>query len=447
LLPLLRLSGSFHPAEASIALRRFLILVAIALVAIAPAVFFRLMGLRPSPLLDAAVFGIAILAAGFLLSWGAEAAEQHISQGLILAVVALITVLPEYAVDLYYAYQAGRAGPESQYVHYAAANMTGANRLLVGLAWPLIVLLHWMKDGHRAIDLAPANATEFGFLFLASIYAFAIVFRGRITLFDFAILVVIFASYVWRVRNLPKTDNQNEDELQGPAAALNELTLGRQWAAMAALVTVACVVILAAAEPFAEAMVGSGRVIGINEFLLIQWLAPLASEAPAVSIAVLFVLANRAGNGLTAMISDKINQWTLLVGMLPLAMSVGAGAVAALPLDARQSEEFFLTAAQSLFGLALLLRLRLSVSSALALAGLFSLQVVIAFYFRNDEARTIITLTWLAWLYLALAAIVFAINGGRLVAILRTAFFAPAAAIQTTRGRDRNTPAVDRLPD
>ncbi|MGC5340861.1 hypothetical protein ACPXBC_30290, partial [Escherichia coli] len=82
-------------------------------------------------------------------------------------------------------------------------------------------------------------------------------------------------------------------------------------------------------------------------------------------VAVLFVLATRAGNGLTAMISDKINQWTLLVGMLPLAMSVGAGVASALPLDARQSEEFFLTAAQSLFGLALLLRLRLSVTSAL----------------------------------------------------------------------------------
>jgi cation:H+ antiporter len=291
-----------------------LILVAIALLATAPAILFRLWGLRPSPVLDAAIFGIAILAAGFLLSWGAEAAEQHISQGLILAVVALVTVLPEYAVDLYYAYQAGRAGPESQYVHYAAANMTGANRLLVGLAWPLIVLLHWVKDRHRYIELAPANAAEIGFLLLASLYAFVILFKGRITLLDFLVLAAIFGAYVWRVRNLPKTDNPDEEEEPGPAAALNKLSPGRQWAAMGGLVVVACVVILAAAEPFAEAMVETGRVIGINEFLLIQWLAPLASEAPAVSVAVLFVLANRAGNGLTAMISDKINQWTLLVG-------------------------------------------------------------------------------------------------------------------------------------
>ncbi|MCK9908004.1 sodium:proton exchanger [Microbacteriaceae bacterium K1510] len=426
-------------------MRRFLILVAIALLATLPALLFRFIGLRPSPILDAGVFGLAILAAGFLLSWGAEAAEQHISQGLILAAVALVTVLPEYAVDLYYAYQAGRAGPESQYVHYAAANMTGANRLLVGLAWPLIVLLHWLRDRHRSIDLAPANAVEVGFLLLASLYAFVILFKGRISLVDFAALVAIFSAYVWRVRKLPKTDDPDEKEEPGPPAALNTLSLKAQWTAMGALVLVACAVILAAAEPFAEAMVGTGRAVGINEFLLIQWLAPLASEAPAVSVAVLFVLANRAGNGLTAMISDKINQWTLLVGMLPLALSLGAGAVSALPLDARQSEEFFLTAAQSMFGLALLLRLRLGVGSALALFGMFAVQVTLAFIFRNDDARTIATLTWLAWAYLALAGMLFTVNARRLAAILRTAFVSPSGAIGAASLPDI-TPAADRLP-
>ncbi|MFC6388739.1 hypothetical protein ACFQDP_05180 [Methylorubrum zatmanii] len=188
---------------------------------------------------------------------------------------------------------------------------------------------------------------------------------------------------------------------------------------MAALTLVACVIILASAEPFAEAMVHSGRLLGLNEFLLIQWLAPLASEAPAVTIAVLFVVAGRAANGLGALVSDKINQWTLLVGMLPLAMSLGAGAVAALPLDARQAEEFFLTAAQSLFALALLLRLRLGLGSAVALVGLFGVQVGLAFIYRNDEARTVTTLTMLAWIYLGLAAILFLVNGRRMLDLLR----------------------------
>lgn len=90
-------------------MKRFILLVVIAVLASAPAVVLRGVGFHPGPLMDAAIFGMAILAAGFLLSWSAEAAGRHIAQGLVLAAVALITVLPEYAVDIYYAYQAGRA--------------------------------------------------------------------------------------------------------------------------------------------------------------------------------------------------------------------------------------------------------------------------------------------------------------------------------------------------
>ena len=51
-------------------MKRFLMLVAVAVLATLPALTLRATGLRPSPILDAAVFGTAILAAGFLLSWG-----------------------------------------------------------------------------------------------------------------------------------------------------------------------------------------------------------------------------------------------------------------------------------------------------------------------------------------------------------------------------------------
>lgn len=396
-----------------------MMLVAVAVIATLPALILRFAAWYPSPIVDTAIFGIAILAAGFLLSWGAETASERIAQGLILAAVALVTVLPEYAVDIYYAYKAGAGGPGSPYAQYAAANMTGANRLLVGVAWPLMVLMHWAKDRHRSVELSPGSAVEIGFLLLASAYCFVILLKRSISPLDFLVLFAIFAGYVWRVRNIKKYANPDEKEEPGPAAALKELSPAAQWAVMAALVIVAASVILASAEPFAEAMVGAGRAFGINEFLLIQWLAPLASEAPAITVAVLFVLANRADDGMTAMISDKINQWTLLVGMLPLALSVGAGAMSSLPLDARQEEEFFLTAAQSIFAIGLLLRMRLSVSGALALIGLFTVQVLLAFAFRNDEPRAILTLTWLAWLYVGLAAILFALNWRGLVRILR----------------------------
>lgn len=400
-------------------MKRFAFLIAVAMLAATPASGLMMSGWRPSPILDAAIFGMAILAAGFLLSWGAEAAERHIAQGLILAMVALITVLPEYAVDFYYAYQGGHAGPGSVYVHYAAANMTGANRLLVGLAWPLLVFLHWFKNRHHEIKLMKRNAVEVSFLFLASLYPFVILLKARIDVFDFAILVSIYVAYLWRVRHAANAEEHGEESEPGLAAALKKLPIRVQWAVIAMLAIFACAIIFMVAEPFAESMVGAGRALGIDEFLLIQWLAPLASEAPAVSIAILFVWSGRAAGGLTTIISDKINQWTLLVGMLPIAMSIGAGAVTALPLDARQNEEFLLTGAQSLLGVALLLRLRLSLLSSLGLAVLFAAQVGVAYHYKEDEARTIMSLTTLAWVYLGLAAIAFVSYRRYLLSVLR----------------------------
>ena len=56
--------------------------------------------------------------------------------------------------------------------------------------------------------------------------------------------------------------------------------------------------------------------------------------------------------------------------------------MAALPLDARRHKEFFLTAAQSLFAVSLLLRLRLSLVSGMALLALFLTQLGCAFVFE-----------------------------------------------------------------
>ena len=51
--------------------------------------------------------GIAILGGAFLLSWACELAERDIPQALAILVLALVSVLPEYAVDLHFAWKAG----------------------------------------------------------------------------------------------------------------------------------------------------------------------------------------------------------------------------------------------------------------------------------------------------------------------------------------------------
>lgn len=396
-------------------MKRFLIYLLIASLASTPAIVMRAHGTTAGPLVQAGLFGGAILAAGFMLSWGAEAAESRVSQGLMLAGLALVTVLPEYAIDIYYAFRAGQA-PQSNYVHYAAANMTGANRLLVGFAWPMVVFLHWRRTRDRAVELLPSNTVELFFLLVASLYAFAILLKDRIDLLDFAVLLAIFGAYIWRVsrslrRGEAPIDDDNDDEAEpGPAAILETLKPGAQWAWTAGLTLTAGAIILLSAEPFAEAMIGSGRILGIDEFLLIQWVAPLTGESPEILLAILFVYAARPGSALIALVSDKINQWTLLVGALPVAMSIGAGSLVSLPLSARQHEEFFLTAAQSLFGISLLLGLRLRLGGAVALAILFAGQLALAFSLQNNPAAEIAALTALGWVYLALAAIVVAME-------------------------------------
>ena len=422
--------GGAHGASADthhVTFRAFLFWLALAVLGTLPAMWLKLTGSSLGPSLDAALFGAAILAAGFMLSWGAESAEGQISSGLIVAALALVTVLPEYAVDIYYAFRAGQQ-PASNYIHYAAANMTGANRLLIGVAWPLLVILAWWKTRARAIPLAPVNWTEIAFLLLPNLYAFVILLRDRIGILDAAVLIGIYAIYVRRVTRHPKPaedeeDDDEETEEPGLAAAIERLPVGQQYALMATLTIVAALVIFFSAERFAEAIVATGHSLGMNEFLLIQWVAPLASEAPTVTVAVLFVLSLRPSSGLAMLISDKINQWTLLVGMLPLAMSVGAGSLTALPLDARQHEEFFLTAAQSLFAIALLLRLRLSLAGALGLFALFTLQVTLAFTYRENEPTTIATLTSVGWGYIVLTLAIGVFNLGRIRQLLSAGLF------------------------
>jgi cation:H+ antiporter len=142
------------------------------------------------------------------------------------------------------------------------------------------------------------------------------------------------------------------------------------------------------AEPVAESLVELGQKLGVSEFLLIQWLAPLASESPEVLVAGLLAWRGRAAVGMGALISSKVNQWTLLIGTLPIAFAIASGKFAfthGLPLDDRQREEIFLTAAQSAFAIAVFMNLRMGMKEAIALFVLFATQL-----FITDERARIV---------------------------------------------------------
>ncbi|MGH3622245.1 MAG: sodium:proton exchanger [Sciscionella sp.] len=349
-----------------------------------PALMFRLAGLESAPLLDLVVFGTGVVAASFLLAWAAEAAEMDISGGLAIALLAFIAVLPEYTVDLYFAYT---AGGNPTYVAYAAANMTGSNRLLLGLGWSLVVLIALHLAARRcgrpvrALVLDSGYRLELGFLAISSVLAFLIPATGQLHLLLGVALLGFFVFYLWKISHV----RTGEPTLIGPAAAIGSLPARRRRPLVIGLFVFAAVVILAAAEPFAQALIGTGTEFGMDRFLLVQWLAPLASEAPEFIVAVLFAVRGKAANAIGMLISSKVNQWTLLVGSLPLTYLIGGGAVS-LRLDGRQVEEFLLTATQTLLGVAALLALRFPRWAAWTLLTLFALQ----FAFPGQQARYVL---------------------------------------------------------
>jgi cation:H+ antiporter len=314
--------------------------------------------------------GLAILGAAFLLSWSMELAERDIPQQLALLVLALVAVLPEYAVDLYYAIAGAR---DPSYVHYAVANMTGANRLLIGLGWAAVALIACQRDRTPFLRIERHHRLEIGFLLLATLYSFVIPLNGTIGLVDAAVLLGLFLLYV----RAAMRGETHEVHIVGPAAILAQEfgDLGRRlWAG--ALFVFAAWSIWVSAQPFADGLVEVGRSRAIDEFLLVQWVAPLASESPEFAVAILFALRGRGSVGLGALISSKVNQWTLLVGALPVAFVLAGGDIGGLPLDARQTEELVLTSAQSILATLLIADLRFSRLEAAMVAGLFFVQLV-----------------------------------------------------------------------
>ncbi|MYD17236.1 MAG: sodium:calcium antiporter [Chloroflexi bacterium] len=426
-------------------------LLILAVLAGIPSLVFRLGGIELDTYPEVAISGLAILSAAFLISSGAEASQYDIPAALSVALVAFIAVLPEYAVDLLLAYEAGQYASDpvafagfSEKANLALANMTGANRLLLGVGWATVIFLFaWKAAGPRELIKSTARhawrdlrghpndgtepeltlprgiALDVGILVVATLYSFIIVAKGRIALEDTILLGVLFLWYVIRLARAPV----HEPDLEGPAEAIGRLPVWPRRAAVLFFIVYSAIVIGLAAEPFVHGLEYVGRDVGIGEFFVIQWIAPLASESPEFLAALYLVWRGSAGMGVNMLISSKVNQWTLLIASVPIAYIAGGGALSGITSSDTQVAEVFITAAQSVFGVMLIIDRQLTARAGFALLGVFLAQLISQFFFQENNL-----IRWIfGVIYLGCAAAMLPSHWQLFPPTLREAFQRPGA--------------------
>ena len=114
------------------------------------------------------------------------------------------------------------------------------------------------------------------------------------------------------------------------------------------------------AEPFLASLLAISTSIGIQEFVFVQWVAPLVSEFPEMASTFYWArTVEKAPMALMNMVSSNINQWTLLPAMLAGVYAWSVGGPKPIEFDAHQQVELILTLGQAMTGLLCLINMRL----------------------------------------------------------------------------------------
>ncbi len=327
----------------------------------------------------------AVVAASILIAWAAEASEFVISQGLALAIVAMVQTIPEYFVEGTIAWKAGRdtiacVASQTCWLPNLIANFTGANRLLTGFGWPLILFTlavqkRRKRDPSRiAIGLPKEQSVEVVFMLGSSLYYIVILLKGTITILDSTVLVMIFGAYLWVLTRLPPEKEEPDQVLTGSPLALVKLRgRGRKYGAIGALFAFSALVFILITDPFVTSLQKIAIVLlgPSSVFFIIQWIAPLLSEFPekvtAFNWARKITLAPLA---LLNFLSSAVTELTALVAIIPIVYSISLGSIGTVPV-AMRGDEILLTMAQSLYACASLLDLEYNPSNAVVLFGLW----------------------------------------------------------------------------
>ena len=321
----------------------------------------------------------AIVLAAMLIAWAAECGQFFISQGLALAVLAWVQTLPEFAVEAVIAFTASK---DPSKVHLITANFTGSLRLFVGLGWPMVyfvaMIFEKIKSGQfglRVIKLDDEHSIAILCLLPALIYFMVIYIKGTLNIFDGLILAGIYLIYFYLLSKMPPHDREEAADL----GRIPKYVMGlkRPAIGIASLFIVGAVIIYFSVHPFLNSMLAIAVSMGISQFIFVQWVSPFLSEFPEKLSAFYWAKKiTKAPMALINFVSSSINQWTILVAMIPFIYSFGSGSVAAVVFDDHQKLEILLTIVQSYLGFLFLATMEFSFFEALGLFILWLIQFI-----------------------------------------------------------------------
>lgn len=326
----------------------------------------------------------SIVGSAFVLAWGAETAQFYVSQGLALAVLAWLQVMPEFAVEAVIAWNGDFA--------LMTANFTGALRLLTGLGWPTIWVV--FATAHRgrgnrepwpAIRLDEEHAAEIVGLVPPLLYFVWIIVKGTLDCVDAAVLLSFYIGYLVVLNRLPVREHEEVEDLTSVPRRV--MSLGPRWRGLAivGLFVVGGTVLFSTAHPFLHSMLGLAALTGVSQFVFVQWVAPLLSEFPEFVTTSYWARGRgRAGMALMNMASSNINQWTVLAAMIPIVYSISVGHFATIPL-AEHRVELVLTLLQGVLGVVLLSNFNFQAYEALGLLVLWIAQLLVP-HWREEVA-------------------------------------------------------------
>jgi cation:H+ antiporter len=301
----------------------------------------------------------SILIAAMVIAWAAESAQFFIAQGFALAILAWMQTLPEFAVEADLAWR--------QQLPSLFANLTGALRLLTGLGWPMIYAAAAVVQRRRGgkplgrIQLTGEHSIQVVGLLLPIIYVAFVVGKGSLNLIDSVVLAAIYAAYLAVLRKVPPQDEEGIDDLERIPRSIVLSPRARRIGLIGGLFLLGGALIAFSTDPFVGSLFSISLRLGVPSFVFIQWVAPFISEFPeGLSTFYWARTVHRAPMALMNMVSSNINQWTLLVAMLPVVLSFSVGSIASLPLDGRQKLEVLMTLGQQLVGMLFLTNMELA---------------------------------------------------------------------------------------